>query len=335
MILRFIRNSILFVLLVLLYSCTENPFDIKLEKDIETTIIRFDKELMQVDTANMAQAIDGFYNKYPIFFPTYTYGVLGVGGREQKAFSEELKRFLSNPITQEVNLEIQKKFEDVSDIKASVEKALSYYYHYFPDVQIPDIYFFQSGFNQRIIVDSLVLGIALDMCLGADNDYYKQLALPQYLAKKMNREDIALDAMRAIAWSDYIFEGDNNLASNMIYEGKVQYLMDALFPNSEDAQKLSYSESDMRWLDAHKEDVWNAVIQEEMLYQTDHMKIKNMIENAPFTQSFGNNSPPKVGVWLGWQIVKSYMKENPEVSLQELMRNTDYIGILNESNYRP
>ena len=98
---------------------------------------------------------------------------------------------------------------------------------------------------------------------------------------------------------------------------------------------MSYTEQNIKWLDNNEENIWNAVIQEEMLYQSDHMKIKNMIDNAPFTQAFGNDSPSKVGIWLGWRIVKSYMKENPEVTIQELMLNKDYIGILNESNYKP
>ena len=335
MILKSVIKSLFFVLILSLVSCTHNSFDVQLDEQVKMESIRFDKELMQVDTAELQKSIDLFYQKYPIFFPTYTYGVLGIGGREQKEFPIQLKAFVSNSITKEVFEKIQKEYDDVLDIQSEIEKSFSYYKYYFPEEVTPRLFFFQSGFNQRIIVDSLVLGVALDMCLGGNNDYYKQLALPMYLAKGMNKENIALDAMRALTWSNFTFEGEDNLATNMIYEGKIQYFMDALFPDKTDAEKLSYSEDDLRWVNKHAEEIWDVIIQEEMLYQTDRMKIKNMIKNAPFTQAFGNNSPGKVGVWLGWEIVKSYMIEHPEVSVQELMLNKDYIGILNESNYKP
>jgi len=331
---KILRISLLFSLF-LLFSCSNNSFDIKLNQTVTVKQIRFDQELMQVDTSKIEDAIDVFYKKYPVFFPSYTYRVLKIGGRENKAFSYELKRFISDQTMNAVYREIEEKYEDVSDITNQINEALSYYHYYFPKERIPNLFYMQSGFNQRIIVDSLVLGVALDMCLGADNDYYKQLALPEYMRRKLNRENIALDAMKGMAWSNFPFDAEDNLACNMIYEGKIQYFMDALFPKKEENLKFAYTKEDLKWLNLHEKEIWNAVIQGEMLYQTDRMKIKNMIDNAPFTQAFGNNSPSKIGIWLGWKIVKSYMESHPELTLQELMKRNDYIDILNESNYTP
>lgn len=332
---KILNFSLFLILLLGISACNNHPFDIALDQEIETQAYRFDQELMQTDTSKMTEAIDLYYQKYPIFFPTYTYGVIKAGGMERINFPNELKRFISDPTMHEVYLEIQKQFENVDDIKQEIDKALSYYHHYFPEEAIPELFFIQSGFNQRIIIDSLVLGVALDMCLGANSDYYKQLSLPIYMSKKLNRENIAIDAMRAMAWSNFTFDGEDNLASNMIYEGKIQYFLDALFPNEPISKKLAYTESDLAWVNANNEEIWSTIIQGEMLYQTNYMKIKNMIDNAPFTQAFGNNSPSKIGVWLGYEIVKSYMDEHPEISVQNLMMTKDYVGILNESNYKP
>lgn len=332
------KLSIFSFLIIVLYSvvsCTNNKFQVNVNEHIETKVYRFDQELMQIDTSNINNEIDNLYSKYPLFFPAYTYGVIGIGGRELRDFSTNLIRFVSNNISQEVYQEVQKKYNDISDVKKDLDKALSYYHYYFPNEVIPEIYFMQSGFNQRIIVDSSFIGIALDMCLGKDSKYYNQLALPAYIKLKMNKESISIDALRGQAWASFAFDGEDNLASNIIYEGKIQYFLDAMFPDKTDAQKLSYSENDIKWVNAHEEDIWAVILQDEMLYQTDQMKIKNMIGNAPFTQAFGNNSPAKIGVWLGWRIVKAYMNEHPEVTLQELMNNKDYISILNESNYKP
>jgi hypothetical protein len=38
---------------------------------------------------------------------------------------------------------------------------------------------------------------------------------------------------------------------------------------------------------------------------------------------------------VGWQIIRSYMENNPEVSLQELMKMTDVNLIFSKSGYKP
>jgi hypothetical protein len=42
-----------------------------------------------------------------------------------------------------------------------------------------------------------------------------------------------------------------------------------------------------------------------------------------------------LGVWMGWKIVKSYMQNNKNIELSELMSNENYQQILEQSNYRP
>jgi uncharacterized protein YjaZ len=44
-------------------------------------------------------------------------------------------------------------------------------------------------------------------------------------------------------------------------------------------------------------------------------------------------SPGRIGQWLGWQIVKSYM-ENNDVTLDQLLK-TEPTVIFNKSKYKP
>ena len=67
------------------------------------------------------------------------------------------------------------------------------------------------------------------------------------------------------------------------------------------------------------------------------MKIQKYLTDAPFTPGLGdhNESAPKLGIWIGWQIVKKYMDKNPDVTLQQLMKETDAQKILHASRYKP
>ena len=43
----------------------------------------------------------------------------------------------------------------------------------------------------------------------------------------------------------------------------------------------------------------------------------------------------KGAAWLGWQIVRKYMEENPKVTLAQLMAEKNAQKILTESKYKP
>jgi hypothetical protein len=81
--------------------------------------------------------------------------------------------------------------------------------------------------------------------------------------------------------------------------------------------------------------MWAYLAEHKLLFSTVRMDIKRFIDDGPYTSVFTDQSPARTGVWLGWQIVRSYMKENPEVKLAELLNNADFQSILNNSGYQP
>jgi len=334
---RFIQFfSFLFLGFFLLSSCHQNPFDIDIDKEtVEMTLVRFDKELLETPVDSLENKVLDWDKRFPIFFAMYTRGVLQIGGVGDKAFVPFLIKFSNNNITQETYKDIRLKYASFDNEKKKIEKAFSYYHYYFPQKEIPRIFTIISGFNQSIAIDSMVMAIALDKYLGANDEFYERLAIPIYLRAKFRREFIPVDCMRAISWGEFPFVGEDNMANNMIYEGKIQYFLEAMLPFLDDTLKMGYTNKQMDWCYKNEKNLWTAVIEGEMLYQTKPIQIKNMIKEAPFSQPFGNHSPPKLGVWIGWQIVRSYMKNNPEISLKELMENNDYTAILNSSSYQP
>jgi hypothetical protein len=42
------------------------------------------------------------------------------------------------------------------------------------------------------------------------------------------------------------------------------------------------------------------------------------MNDAPFTSTFSKNSPPRIGHYIGWQIVRECMLNNPEMELIDL-----------------
>jgi uncharacterized protein YjaZ len=73
-----------------------------------------------------------------------------------------------------------------------------------------------------------------------------------------------------------------------------------------------------------------------LLYDTDSKLPSRFITPAPFSKFYleiDNDSPGRVGQWIGWQIVRSFM-ENNEISVQEMLK-LDARELFERSRYKP
>lgn len=71
------------------------------------------------------------------------------------------------------------------------------------------------------------------------------------------------------------------------------------------------------------------------MYENDLKILRELTSDGPFTGAISKDCPPRIAMWVGWQIVKSYMKNNKVVTLSDLMNETDAQKILSKSKYRP
>ena len=72
------------------------------------------------------------------------------------------------------------------------------------------------------------------------------------------------------------------------------------------------------------------------MYSTDNMLNQRFLDQAPFSK-FGleldNESPGRLGRYIGWQIVRAFMEKNP-VSLKQMLTMSEE-EIFKQSNYKP
>ena len=83
-------------------------------------------------------------------------------------------------------------------------------------------------------------------------------------------------------------------------------------------------------------DMWRYFIENELLFSTDAKLPPRFINEAPFSKFYleiDNESPGMIGRYLGWQIVRSYMKNN-DISVTQLMIQTPE-EVYNNSKYKP
>jgi gliding motility-associated lipoprotein GldB len=310
----------LLTIFVVLSSCDKKN---KIEKEIDAIPVtlkveRFDKIFYESPVENLQNV----KNRYPYFFPAQTPDSVWVNK-------------IKNPLYRELYSEVQKKYNNFEKVNSDLESLFQHIKYYFPNTKTPKVITLISEMdyqNKAIYTDSLVL-ISLDLYLGKNHKFYE---FPEYLKQNFEQNQIMPDIVTSFSVTKIPFGNTRNLLSQMVYAGKQLYLKDVLLPQISDAEKIGYSPEQLTWCQENESYMWRYFMQEQLLYSTDSKLATRFINTAPFSKFYleiDNESPGRVGTWIGWQIVRSFMNNN-DVNLQQLLQ-MDPIEIFQNSKYKP
>ncbi len=329
---------LLFAFCFLLSSCGSNPLDIDVS-DIKVEpvkIQRFDRDFFSLNADNISEKLPEMQKKYSGFTELFVRNILCPSGINDSACIPEITRFVNDKDMRGAFEVSERIFPDLKNTEAEIEKAFRYHKYYFPEKNLPKVFAIMSGFNYSIATADSIFAIGLEMYLGRKSKFYEMLQYPDYKRRVMSKEYIVPDFIRAWTIREFPNESKNaNLLSEMIYQGKLLYLADALIPKSNDTLKIGFTKQQLIWCEEHEKDVWGLLIKNKFLYSTERDVISKFTGEGPFTTGLVKESPARTGVWIGWRIVRKYMKSNPKTTLEELMKETDAQKILSLSKYKP
>jgi len=283
----------------------------------------------------MKKGLAGLYTRYHDFLPVYTSNILDTAATDTVAVSNLFRQFLANKTFKPVNKKTLQTFSDVSDIEKQVSDAYTYIHYYFPEVKLPEIYFFVSGFNRSVMMNNNFIGMGTDFYLGSNFPAYKDFTY-QYMTYNMRRECMATDLVSATLFRMFVMNSSEyRLLDNMLFRGKVMYLLSVFMPHEKPESLMGYSAEQWNWSKTNEKQIWGYMIDQKHLFSTDVQLIRKYMNDAPFTSPVSQDSPGRLGTWLGWQIVESYMNKNPKTTLTDLMKINNYQKMLEDSGYRP
>src|SRR6188474_1789652 len=134
--------------------------------------------------------------------------------------------------------------------------------------------------------------------------------------RKFGKEYIVSDCIKG--WFQSEYENDSvksELLSQMIYHGKLLYFTQMLAPALPDTVVIGYTKDQLAWCTKSESNIWAHLIENNLLYSTIIQEYIKFINDGPTTQGLPEESPAKLGAWLGWQIIKAYVKNNSEITL--------------------
>lgn len=309
------------MVLCVFFSCSDKKNN---EIDVSAINVDFLIKRYEVDFYNTTEKkLPELKKKYPYLFP--------------ESFTDSLAvSKLNNKEEQELFRETQTLYKDIKELKIELSDLFKHIKYYNFEFKAPNVITMISNidYNNRIIYADSLLFISLDVYLGKTHQFYSDY--PKYIKENNTKENIIVDVANSIIEKQLVSLPNRSFISKIIHEGKKMYLLDLYLPTISDKLKIGYSDKKMDWALANEEDIWKYFIEKKLLFSTETKLSKRFLENAPFSKFYLQNdteSPGRIGVWLGWQIVRSYMKNN-DVSLQELLI-IDSEELFKGSKYKP
>lgn len=314
------KRLIICTLIIALVSCkkktkVENEVD---KINIEVKVERFDKLFFETSPKDLSK----LKKEFPYFFPQRT---------PDNVWLEKMQ----NPLWRELYTEVQKKYSNFEPIKKDLNVLFQHILFYFPETKTPKIITVISEMdytNKVIYTDSLAI-ISLELYLGKNHKFYQ---FPKYLKQNFELRQMLPDLVSSFSAKKIAPMSGNILVSQMVYYGKQLYLNDLLLPEYSDADKMGFTQEQNKWCEENEAYIWRYFIENELLYSDDQKLGNRFINPAPFSKFYleiDNESPGRVGAWVGWQMVRSFMKNN-EVSLQEMLK-MDAKELFKKSKYKP
>ncbi len=315
------RSFILIMLLSFsLVSCV-NKEEVKPEIEkigLELELERFDMYFSEGGAEN----IDRLMADYPFLFSS-------------NFTKENYLARLNDSLQQQLHKEVRASFESFPEID-DIRLFYKHMIHYFSGFKVPRVISVISDVDYRnkiIVTDSITL-IGLDNYLGSEHEFYS--GIPQYVSDNLRREMMVPDLAEAYARKMVPAPVQRSFLADMVYHGKLLYFKDVVIPFITDENKIGYSKNELEWARENESNIWRYFVEKELLYDTDPKLAPRFLNPAPFSKFYlelDNESPGRLGQYIGWQIVRSYM-DNNDTGFREMM-NKDADEIFNNARFKP
>jgi hypothetical protein len=190
-------------------------------------------------------------------------------------------------------------------------------------------------YKNKVLLSGNDLIISLDNYLGKDHRFYA--GFEDYISKLQSKHQILPDVVDAFSEALVNNKKQRSFIALMINYGKTEYLKDRLIPFVAEHYRLGYTEAELEWAYDNEKQMWRYFVEKELIYSTKKNLMNRFLYNGPFSKfylKFDKESPPRLGRFIGRQIIKSYVEQNPEISLEKLMKMPGE-KLFQASNYKP
>ncbi len=310
--------------------------------DIDLKVNRFEQDLFKVDTNNVAEGLTDIAKKYPEFSVLFFNRVLGTNDPRIAPEGPEkyIRGFLTHPPLLKLQDTCQIVYGDFAEFEAEFEQAFKFLKYHFPETPTPEITTFFSEFSYGgFIYNENSLAVGLEFYLGSDFPYLQYNPgndnFSSYLTRTFNKDHLVARTLMPLI-TDIIGEpSGNRMLDIMVNNGKKRYLLEQLLPYQQDTVIQEFSSKHLQWLEDNEFQIWSLFLEKEFLYSSKGKEISNYIRPSPNSPGMPKEAPGNSASWIGYKMVKEYMRRNPEQTILGLLQQKDAQKLMQASKYKP
>jgi len=299
-------------------------------KEVSVTIEQFQDSLINVKSK---EQLIGILTRQPLI---RDYVFRRTEYPDDSVFINELYARFTNPHLDTLGSEVKRVFGDLAELRSEFQQAFTNLKSYYPDFYPPRIQTIVSGLDTDMLVTDSLIIVSLDFYLGRGAKYRPKMY--EYLLRKYDPDDIVPAALLIYGISERFNKTDlrdKTVLADMFAYGKSFYFAKHMMPCVPDSVFIWYTPEEISGARKHQDLIWARFIESQVLFATGQMVKKDYLGERPITVQVGEKCPGRIGQWVGWEMVKSYMKSHPDVSLPELMQLDNAQTFFKESHYNP
>ena len=324
------RAVIIMIFGLLLVGCDKGDCQFEDEIATQPVDIQIDRMEEKLFAAKSEEDVVGFLQANPdlanLFFDAPQYP-------SDKILAEKIYSLIKNPGIDTLYQEAETVYANMSEIEDELEIAFGKLKTLFPETGTPKLQTMVSGMYKDIFITDTLILVGLDFFIG-DEATYKPQQIPYYILSRYDKEHLASIIVKYLAGQVVAAGNKPTLLSEMIDFGKTYYLAKRLMPCTPDSILLGYTPLDMELIGSNEAVIWATLLENEVLYETSHITKRKFLGERPNIYEIDQKCPGRVGAWVGWQIVNSYMDRN-DVDIRSLLAERDNEKIFRQSGYKP
>lgn len=174
-----------------------------------------------------------------------------------------------------------------------------------------------------VVVDTIVL-VGLNHYLGADYEGYA--GFDDYRRRLKEPGRMVYDVVEAVVRTRFplVSEGRMTVGGRMAYEGAIARMVEELIGGSTAASALGYSDEQFARAEDDEQMIWRGLVGDGTLYSMDQALAERLVAPAPYSTIVGAQVPGRIGRFVGYRLVDSYLKNNSGSTVEGLLSSGAY-----------
>jgi len=216
--------------------------------------------------------------------------------------------------------EVEKVFRSTTDIETRLGRLNANMSKRLPELPAYSYYGIVSPYRQQVILVDSVVFVALNHYLGGEHEAYS--SMPGYARAIKSEAYIPSDIAEAVISVEYPFvvpEKDPSVINYLLYDGALLKAISLLTSETDTAFLMGWTPDQLTAVQAQEGGIWRKMAADGIIYSTDMTLARRLCSPAPSSAPISSELPGRIGRYIGYRIVDSYLSNNPETELSDIL----------------